>query len=44
MEPETDNYLATQIYVAPDIEVIDIKLNQNILLTGSLEDMPGEDW
>lgn len=31
------------LYTPPQVEVFDIKLTQNIL-TGSLEDMPGEDW
>jgi hypothetical protein len=43
MEQETKNYLATRVYVAPDIEVTEVDLTQNIL-SGSLPDMPGEDW
>lgn len=31
-------------YEAPLFEVIDIKLEQNILQTGSSPDMPGDVW
>mgnify|MGYP001321884700 FL=1 len=31
MKQEVDNYLAVEQYTAPDIEVIDIELTQNIL-------------
>ncbi len=33
-------------YIAPDIEIIDIELTQNILLNGSgnVNDFDGEDW
>ncbi len=33
-------------YIAPDIEVVDIVTEQNILQAGSGDtlDMPGEDW
>lgn len=33
-------------YVSPDIEVVNIETEQNILQAGSnnLPDMPGEDW
>ena len=33
-------------YVSPDIEVVNIETEQNILQAGSnnLHDMPGEDW
>ena len=31
MQQEVENYLALEQYTAPDIEVIDIELTQNIL-------------
>lgn len=31
-------------YISPDIEIVDIETEQNILASGSVPDMPGEDW
>ena len=31
-------------YISPDIEILDIEIEQNILASGSVPDMPGEDW
>ncbi len=31
-------------YVAPDIKVVVVEIEQNILAGGSAPDMPGEDW
>ena len=33
-----------ELYTAPQIEVIDIELEQNIMGSGTLPDAPGEDW
>ena len=33
-----------QTYISPDIAVVDIETEQNILASGSVPDMPGEDW
>ena len=37
-----------KIYIAPDIDVVEIQIEQNILLSGSgdgiLPGMPGSDW
>lgn len=35
-----------EVYLAPEIEIIDIELEQNILQSGSsdLPSMPGEGW
>lgn len=30
-------------YMAPDFEVVEIEIEQNIL-AGSTQDMPGQDW
>lgn len=38
------NSLEKEAYVSPDIEVIQIEIEQNILASGSTLDMPGEDW
>jgi len=40
----TKEFQSAERYVAPDIEIIDIALTQNLLTTGSLKDMPGENW
>ena len=37
----------TETYISPDIEVVNIEIEQNILAVGSsgdLEGMPGEIW
>lgn len=34
----------TYIYIPPDIEVVEIKIEQNILANASTLDMPGEEW
>ena len=32
-------------YIAPDIEVVEVEMEQNILAgSGNLDSMPGEDW
>ena len=31
-------------YITPDIKVIKVEIEQNILAGGSAPDMPGEDW
>lgn len=38
--------LSTEKYIAPDIEIIDIELEQNIFAgsTGPLPNMPGDAW
>ena len=33
-----------ETYISPDIKVVDIETEQNILASGSVPDMPGEDW
>ena len=36
-----------ETYISPDIEIVDIEIEQNILAGGSsgdVPDMPGEDW
>ena len=33
-----------EVYITPDITVVDIETEQNILASGSVPDMPGEDW
>lgn len=33
-----------ETYISPDIEVVEIKIEQNILASGSTLDMPGEEW
>ncbi|MGI5847350.1 MAG: hypothetical protein ACOX5T_04920 [Candidatus Cryptobacteroides sp.] len=45
MNQEVNNSLATAVYTAPNIEVIDIELTQNILQgSGNVDDFDGEDW
>lgn len=47
MRNNQNNPSATeQQYVAPDIEIIDIELEQNILggSTGAVPDFSGEEW
>ena len=42
-----NNSLEKKTYIAPDIEVVQIEIEQNILLAGSSGDltgMDGEDW
>lgn len=45
MKKKTDS-LEKKTYIAPDIEVVEIEVEQNILQAGSgtINDMPGEDW
>ena len=31
-------------YISPDIETVNIETEQNILASGSVPDLPGEDW
>ena len=31
-------------YTSPEIEIVEIETEQNILASGSVPDMPGEDW
>ena len=41
------NALKKKTYIAPDIEVIEIEIEQNILSNGSTRDLPGfapSDW
>ena len=33
-----------ETYITPDIAVVNIETEQNILASGSVPDMPGEDW
>ena len=33
-----------KVYISPDIEVVEIEIEQNILAGGSAPDMDGEDW
>ena len=43
MEKKTGS-LEKETYISPDIEVVEIEIEQNILAGGSIGDMPGEDW
>ncbi|HPY22498.1 MAG TPA: hypothetical protein PK155_04825 [Bacteroidales bacterium] len=45
MKQEINIYAATRVYIAPDIEIIEIELTQNIL-TASLPDVGdgGDAW
>ena len=36
--------LEKEAYISPEIEVVEIEIEQNILASGSTLDMPGEDW
>ena len=36
--------LSTKKYIAPDIEIVEIEIEQNILAGGSTPDMPGGPW
>ena len=36
--------LEKEVYISPDIEVVEIEIEQNILASGSAPDMGGEDW
>lgn len=40
------SYLKAEIYTAPDIEILEIEIEQNILAGGSgdLPGMPGKGW
>lgn len=42
MKKKTDS-LEKETYISPDIESVNIAIEQNILQNGSI-DMPGEDW
>jgi hypothetical protein len=45
MKQEVNNSLARVVYTAPDIEVIEVELAQNLLQgSGNLNDFGGEDW
>ena len=33
-----------ELYITPDIEVVEIEIEQNILAGGSAPDLGGEDW
>ena len=33
-----------ETYISPDIKILDVELEQNILASGSVPDMGGEDW
>ena len=33
-----------ETYISPAVEVVDIETEQNILASGSVPDLPGEDW
>ena len=33
-----------ETYISPDIQIVEIETEQNILASGSVPDMPGEDW
>ena len=41
---QTPTEKPVELYTAPQIEVIDIELEQNIMGSGTLPDAPGEDW
>lgn len=45
MEAET-KFEEKEAYISPDIEIVEIQIEQNILASGSGTplDMPGEDW
>ena len=43
MKKET-KLLKKKAYVSPDIKVVEVEIEQNILLGGSPGDMPGEPW
>lgn len=44
MKKKTDS-LKKKVYISPDIEVVEIKLEQNIFAgSGDLQDMPADDW
>lgn len=44
MKKKTDS-LKKKVYISPDIEVVEIKIEQNIFAgSGDITDMPGEDW
>lgn len=36
--------LKKETYTRPDIKVVVVEIEQNILASGSGPDMPGEDW
>ena len=44
MKKKTDS-LKKKVYISPDIEVVEIKIEQNIFAgSGDLPGMPGGDW
>ena len=36
--------LEKEVYISPDIEIVEIEIEHNILAGGSAPGMPGEDW
>lgn len=39
------NLLKKEVYIAPDIKVVEVEIEQNIFAgSGDLPGMPGEDW
>ncbi len=43
MKKENNSY-KKEAYITPDIKVVVVEIEQNILASGSTLDMPGEDW
>lgn len=41
---EENKTVVKESYISPDIKVVEIEDEQNILANGSVQDMPGEDW
>ena len=41
---EKELRLEKEVYISPEIEVVEIEIEQNILAGGSAPDMDGEDW
>ncbi len=41
---EKTSLLEKKAYTAPDIKVVVVEIEQNILAGGSAPSMPGEDW
>ena len=39
-----DKLLNKEPYITPDIKVVEVEIEQNILAGGSAPDMPGTDW
>lgn len=38
------NSIEKETYIAPDIEVVEVKIEQSILASGSTLDAPADDW